>query len=73
MLQFIKLITKETHKPPPLGRWCSVNKNHNILDIKYKLKIERQRIKENKIDPYELNRIIEPKEKLVSNYPFIDW
>jgi hypothetical protein len=62
------------HKPLPLGRWSSVNSNQDILIIKHKLKMQRQKLKENKIDPYILNKKKQdPKESLVLNYPFIDW
>lgn len=68
------------HKQVPLGRWCSVNSNHDILSIKYNLKMERQKLKDNSIDPYLLNKqilerqeTVDPKDLVASNYPFIDW
>jgi hypothetical protein len=47
--------------------------NHDILEIKYKLKKDREILVKNNIDPYELNRNKNLKDKLVSNLPFIDW
>jgi hypothetical protein len=73
LLEFFSKINR-VHKPLPLGRWSSVNSNHDILLIKYKLKKQRQKLKENNIDPYILNKKkLDQKESLVSNYPFIDW
>lgn len=72
MFSIIKFLTT-THQPVPLGRWISVTNNHDILEIKYKLKKERQILLKKNIDPYELNKIKNPKENLVSNLPFIDW
>lgn len=70
MLSFVKSFFY-LHKPLPLGRWLSVTTNHDILEIKYSLKKERQL--QNNIDPYEMNRMKDSKEKLVSNFVFIDW
>lgn len=73
LLEFLSKIHRG-HKPLPLGRWGSVNSNHDILSIKYKLKADRQKLKESNMDPYLLNKKkLEQKESLVSNYPFIDW
>ena len=73
MLSILKFFLKN-QSPMPLGRWISVRLNQDILSIKYKLKKERQILLENNIDPYKLNRVHkDPKEKLVSNLPFIDW
>jgi len=73
LLEFFSKFNR-IHQPLPLGRWSSVNSNHDILLTKYKLKKDRQKLKESKIDPYLLNKKKqEPKESLVINYPFIDW
>jgi len=73
MLSILKYFFKN-QPPMPLGRWISVKLNQDVLDIKYRLKKERQILLKNNIDPYKLNRDFkDPKEKLVSNLPFIDW
>lgn len=72
LLEFMKRIFRPD-QPLPLGRWCSVSSNHDILLVKYKLKQDRQKLKESNMDPYILNKLEDNKEKLVSNYPFIDW
>ena len=70
---FIHKFFVNTHQQVPLGRWISVIMNHDILEIKYKLKKDREILVKNNIDPYELNRNKNLKDKLVSNLPFIDW
>jgi hypothetical protein len=62
-----------SHPPLPLGRWCSVTSNHDILETKYKLKRDRDILIKNGVDPYELNKVEKSKEKIVSNYLFLDW
>ena len=70
---FIHKFFVNTHQRVPLGRWISVIMNHDILEIKYKLKKERATLVKHNIDPYELNKNRNLKDKLVSNLPFIDW
>lgn len=73
---FIHKFFVNTHQQVPLGRWISVILNHDILEIKYKLKKNREILIKNNIDPYELNKNNknrDHKDKLVSNLPFIDW
>jgi hypothetical protein len=68
----LKLFTKTSHPPLPLGRWSSVCTNNDILEIKYQLKKDSELIKKNGIDPFELNRIKiakkESSEKTISAY-----
>ena len=47
------LFYKDSHSPLPLGRWLSVTKNHDILEVKYKSKIKRHMLLEQNIDPYQ--------------------
>jgi hypothetical protein len=66
MQALIKYLTKVSHPPLPLGRWSSVTRNHDILEIKYQLKKEREKILKNGIDPYELNKVKKPNEEITS-------
>ena len=63
MLALLKYFTKVSHPPLPLGRWSSVTKNHDILEIKYQLKKEREKMLKNGVDPYELNKVKKQKKR----------
>ena len=62
-----------SHPPLPLGRWCSVTSNHDILETKYKLKRDRDIFIKNGVDPYELNKVEKSKENIVSRFIFVEW
>jgi hypothetical protein len=73
MWTLFKFFTKISHPQVPLGRWCSVTNNHDILELKYQLKKDREKIFKNGLDPYELNKVEKAKEKIVSKFVLIDW
>jgi hypothetical protein len=78
MLALLKYFGKVSHPPLPLGRWSSVTKNHDILETKYQLKKEREKLLKNGVDPYELNKVKKSKEeiaseKIASRFILINW
>jgi len=78
MLALLKYFRKASHPPLPLGRWSSVTKNHDILETKYQLKKEREKLLKNGVDPYELNKVKKSKvdtasEEIASRFILIDW